>query len=97
MAVAMFMSWDGVTLQQYDEVRRLTNFEADPPAGGVFHSASHDGTALRVFDVWATPEAFQAFADTRLMAAVQQLGITTEPKVEILPQYNVFTPGFNPK
>ncbi len=97
MAVAMFMTWEGVTLAQYEEVRRITNFEGDHPRGGIFHSASHDGVNLRVFDVWESAEAFQAFTDARLMPAVQQLGLTTPPRVEIFPQHNMFTPGFNPK
>jgi|EndMetStandDraft_3_1072993.scaffolds.fasta_scaffold725460_2 hypothetical protein len=93
MAVLMSMEWPGVSAAQYDEVKRITNFENDWPAGGMFHVAALDGDTLRVVDVWESPEQFQAFVDSKLMPCVQQLGITQEPKISILPAHNVFNPG----
>jgi hypothetical protein len=93
MAVMMIMEWPTVTLEGYEKVRQLTNFESDPPAGGMFHVAALDGDRLRVVDVWETAEQFQAFVEARLMPATQQAGITAAPEVKILPAYNVFFPG----
>jgi hypothetical protein len=93
MAVMMQMEWPGVTAEQYEQVRVGTNFEGDPPAGGIFHVAALDGDKLRITDVWETPEQFQAFVEQRLMPCVQSLGITAEPQVSIYPAINVFNPG----
>ena len=96
MAVVMIMEWDGVTVEQYDAARKLVNWEGNPPAGGMFHVAALTDTGLRVTDVWQSAEAFQAFAEQRLMPGVQQLGIQGQPRVDILPVHALFTPAFKP-
>ena len=96
MAVAMFMSWAGVTAEQYDAVRKLVNWEGDPAPGGLFHVAATDEHGLHVTDIWESPEAFQTFVNDRLMPGVAQLGITSQPVVEVLPIHALFTPGFKP-
>ncbi|HWO93187.1 MAG TPA: hypothetical protein VNL92_00305 [Dehalococcoidia bacterium] len=96
MAVAIFMKWDGVTAERYDEVRRLVNWEGDVPPGGMLHMAAFDNDGMRVTDVWESAEAFQTFVDGRLTPGVQQLGITTQPDVQILPVHALFTPAFKP-
>jgi hypothetical protein len=95
--VMMVMEWDGVTLEQYERSREVVNFEGDPPRGGLFHVAAHDGQKLRITDVWESAEDFNRFVQDRLMPGVQQLGIQGQPNVEIYPAYNVFTPGYTPK
>jgi hypothetical protein len=97
MAIVMIMEWPSVSIEKYEDVRRITNFEGDPPAGGVFHVAAHDGQMLRVVDVWQSAEQFEAFTQSHLMPAVQQAGITTQPNITMLPAHNIFTPGYNPK
>jgi hypothetical protein len=97
MAIVLIMEWPSVSIAKYEEVRRITNFEGDPPPGGMFHVAAHDGQSLRIVDVWQSPEEFQKFSESRLMPAVQQAGITSPPDIKILPAHNVFTPGYNPK
>jgi hypothetical protein len=93
MAVMMVMEWPGATLEQYDEVRRITRFETEHPAGGIFHVAAIDGDVLRVVDVWESPQQFQAFVDAKLNPAAAEIGITTQPTVSIYPAHNVFNPG----
>lgn len=94
MAVVMLMRWPGATLENYDDVRRLTNFEGDPPAGGIYHACTFDGESLRIIDIWETAEDFQRFAATRLMPAVAQLQMPGEPQIEIYPAHNLFAPGY---
>jgi hypothetical protein len=96
MAVVMFMEWDGVTLEQYDAVRKLVNWEGNPPEGGMFHVAANTDKGLRVTDLWQSAEAFQSFTEQRLMPGVQQLGIPGQPRVEIYPVHALFTPAFKP-
>ena len=96
MAVVMFMEWDGVTLEQYEAVRKLVNWEGNPPEGGMFHVAAIIDKGLRVTDLWQSAEAFQSFVEKRLMPGVQQLGIPGQPRVEIYPVHALFTPAFKP-
>jgi hypothetical protein len=93
----MIMEWDGVTLQQYDEARKVVNWEGDAPAGGLFHVAAHDGQKLRITDTWESAEQFQQFVDQRLMPGVQKVGIQGQPRVEVYPTHAVFTPGYTAK
>jgi hypothetical protein len=94
MPIVMNMQWDGVTPEQYEQVRKAVNWEGDRPAGGMFHVASFSPTGLRVTDLWESAELFNRFVETRLMAGVQQAGITTQPKVEIQPVHALHTPAF---
>jgi hypothetical protein len=97
MAVLMMMQWDNVTPAQYDKVREVVNFEGDAPKGGLFHVAAFSDKGLRVTDLWERAEDFQAFVENRLMPGVQKAGIQGEPKVEVWPAHNVFTPGYTAK
>jgi hypothetical protein len=93
MAVMMIMRWENVSLEQYDEVKKVVGWEETPPEGGVLHVTAHDGTALRITDVWESAEAFEAFVNDRLMPGVASVGIEGQPEVEILPLHDQFTPG----
>jgi hypothetical protein len=97
MAIVMIMEWPGFTAAKYDDILRITNIAGDPPAGNTFHVAAMDGDTLRVVDVWQSPEQFEAFTQSRLMAAVQQAGITSQPNIKVLPAHNILTPGYNAK
>jgi hypothetical protein len=95
MAVVMLMRWDGVSLEQYDQVRQIVGWEREHPDGGRFHVASHDGKALRVTDIWESGEKFQEFVDQRLMPGVAQVGLPGEPDIEVYPAHAIFTPGYS--
>ncbi|MBI5276291.1 MAG: hypothetical protein HY854_07500 [Burkholderiales bacterium] len=97
MPVLMLMQWDKVTREQYDAVCRIVKFETDVPKGGLFHVAAFSDKGLRVADLWDRPEDFQAFVEQRLMPGVKVAGIEGEPKVEVWPAHNVFTPGYTPR
>jgi hypothetical protein len=93
MAVVMKMNWPGVSLEQYEQVRREVNWEGDAPDGGKFHVAWFDNGLLNVIDLWESQEQFQQFASERLMPGVQKLGIEGEPNVEISEVHAVFAPN----
>ncbi|HZT06839.1 MAG TPA: hypothetical protein VFC51_07390 [Chloroflexota bacterium] len=97
MSVVMIMEWDGVTKEQYEAARSLVNWEGNVPVGARFHVSAFGDTGLRVVDVWDSAEDFQRFVDTRLAQGVKQVGIETQPRVEIFPVHALFTPGFLPK
>lgn len=94
MPVVMYMEWDGVQPEQYDEVRSKVDWEGDVPAGAMLHVPWFAGDGMRVTDVWESAEDFQRFVDSRLMPAVQELGIEGEPRVAIHPLHGrVFAPN----
>lgn len=93
MAVMMIMEWDGVTAEQYEETKQTVNWEGEAPGGGILHVTAFDGSAIRITDVWESAEAFQSFVDVRLMPGVQKVGIAGQPRVEIYPLHDLFTPG----
>ncbi|HZP26093.1 MAG TPA: hypothetical protein VFB90_03500 [Dehalococcoidia bacterium] len=95
MAIVMFMEWD-VTPDQYEAARKLVNWEGQVPAGAIFHVAAFNQRGLRVTDLWESEEDMQAFVNTRLMPGVRQLGIQSNPHVEVLPTHAIFTPAFKP-
>ncbi len=93
MAIAMIMRWDGVSVDQYNAIRDIVRWEDNRPQGVLFHVAGHDGSALRVTDIWEAPEYFDTFAQQRLLPAVQQVGITGEPQVEVYPVHTIYNPA----
>jgi len=93
MAVMMIMEWPGVSLDQYDQARSKVDWEGNTPDGAIAHFCAHDGKGLRITDIWESGDHFQRFVDGRLTPVVQELGITTQPNVEIHPLHAKFTPG----
>jgi hypothetical protein len=94
MAIAMLMTWTGVTPAQYDRAKELIGWEQDPAPGGLFHVAGFDEHGLHCADVWESAEAFQAFVAERLMPGVREVGIEGEPQVELVELHDIFTPGY---
>ena len=93
MPTAMHMRWPGITLDQYDEAREKVHWEDQLPDGAIFHCASHDGEGMRIFDLWESPEQFQAFVESRLMPViVGEMGIETEPEVTLCEVHRMFAP-----
>lgn len=96
MAVALFLRWDDVTPEQYEQVRATANWEGDTPDGAMFHAAAFADGGMRIFDLWESAEAFQAFFEARVMPAVQEAGMPGQPEVELIPVHAMFTPAFAP-
>ena len=97
MAMAVFMTWPGVTAEQYEQLRQIVNWERDLPTGARFHVAAFDEHGAHITDLWATGEDFQRFVDERLMPGVAQVGIAGQPQLDVIPAHAVFTPGFAEK
>ena len=65
--MAVFMELElPVTPDQYDAVEAAVDPKGTPPDGLIAHSARFDGETLKVLDIWESPEAFGAFAESRL-------------------------------
>jgi hypothetical protein len=66
---------DDRTTTNYDRVQEALGTRANPPAGGLVHTAGFDEQAgvFRVFDVWESQEAWEAFFNDRLMPVVRPM------------------------
>jgi hypothetical protein len=71
--MAVFMELDlPLTVDQYDAVEAALNPQGDPPDGLIAHTARLDGDTLKVLDIWESPEAFGAFAESRLGPTISE-------------------------
>jgi hypothetical protein len=66
---------DDRTTTNYDRVQEALGLRDDPPAGGLVHAAGFDeaGGVFRIFAVWESEDAWNAFLADRLTPVVQPL------------------------
>jgi quinol monooxygenase YgiN len=66
---------DDRTTANYEHVQEALDTRGNPPAGGLMHSAGFDEQAgvFRIFDVWESQAAWEAFLNDRLMPVVQPM------------------------
>jgi hypothetical protein len=92
MATLMVMEWPGVTVEQYSQVMAILDLDTTPARGAILHIAGMDGSTLHVVDVWESAEAFEQFQRERLNAAVQEAGISGEPRMQFATIHNIYAP-----
>ena len=92
MAVLLQMKWDGVSPEEYDRVVQELGIEENHADGGMLHLAGLDDGGLRIVDVWESQEAFERFAEARLMPTVQKVGLEGQPDVTVVELHNVHSP-----
>lgn len=79
MAIAVVQEFpidgDDRTTTNYDRIQEELRVRDDPPAGARVHVAGFDEEAgvFRIFDVWESREAWEAFFNDRLMPIVGPL------------------------
>lgn len=95
MRIVMTMKWDGVTSEQYEQIRKRVNWEGNIPKGAVFHVAGFEDKALRVTDIWESVDDFNHFVEHRLMPATTEAGIQTQPQVATFPVHAIFNPALS--
>ncbi len=91
MAIAMLLEFPGGTMEQYDALLKDLDLGGKAYKGGIFHVAGPAEGGVRIVDVWASQEAFDAFMREKLGAALQKHGIAP-PKVSAWPVHNTLTP-----
>jgi len=75
MAIATYFHPTSLTAAQYDEaIRELEAAGAANPAGRVHHSCFGPDNALMVYEVWESPQAFEAYGPV-LMPILAKVGI----------------------
>ena len=94
MTVAIVMEFDGGTLEQYDQVIQKMGFEPHGPGApdAQFHWVAKTPDGLLITDVWDSPEAFQAFADTQIGPITAEFGLNP-PKLTFHDVHNYLTGG----
>jgi hypothetical protein len=85
VAIAVYFHPTGMTLEQFNEThRRLDEAGAAGPQGRTHHSCLGEDGDLMVYDVWESPETFQAFGAT-LVPILSDIGVDPgEPTVMAL-------------
>jgi hypothetical protein len=84
MAVAFVQEFkiqgDDRSTTNYDAVNARLNVAAEPPEGGIFHTAGFDEEAgvFRIFDVWETREHGERFLRERLQPILGELMATRD-------------------
>jgi hypothetical protein len=90
MSTVILQTWDGITPDQYDQLRERVGWDRDVPAGMNYHVASFDNGTLRMTDVWDSEEQFMAFARGRIAPGLAGLGISGMPESIIVPAHDLF-------
>ena len=74
MAIGLRLKFNGGTQEQYEAVHSHMGVDENPPSGLIFHSAGPIDAGWGVIDFWESREAFDRFAQGRLMPAMGELG-----------------------
>jgi hypothetical protein len=74
VAIAVYFHPKGMTLEQFNEVHRLLQDSGqDDPSARIHHSCFGEDGDLMVYDVWESPESFEAFGEV-LMPIIAKVG-----------------------
>jgi hypothetical protein len=89
MAFAFLVNPPSMTASQYDDIMHaLEAAGAGDPPGRLYHACIGSGDQLRIFDIWESREALDAFIDTLLRLPGEWEGVDPgEP--EIVSLHNV--------
>jgi hypothetical protein len=79
MAIGLWLSFNGGTQEQYDNVHGHMGIDANPPEGLIFHSAGPQGDNWGVIDFWESRDHFDRFQQDRLGPAIAELGDKAPP------------------
>jgi hypothetical protein len=61
------------TTDQYDQVNQKLGVPDEWPDGLILHSASSSDGNMKVVDIWESEAQFNAFNESKLMGAVQEV------------------------
>jgi hypothetical protein len=90
MPTVIIQKWDGLTPEQYDQLREHVQWDRDVPAGMTYHVAAYDQDTLHMTDVWDSAEQFAAFVQTRIIPGLAHLGIQGLPESIVTETHDVF-------
>ncbi len=88
MAIMAIYTANGFSTDDYDRVRDVIGWEADPPPGCVLHLLGQDAFGLCNLELWESEELFDAYVRDRFMPAFDKLGAPYPPAPRIMAVYN---------
>jgi hypothetical protein len=94
MAVLMMLDFDGMSVEQYEQVNESMDIrgDEDAPDGLISHTAALTDNGIMIVDVWESEESLERFFEERLGAALAEAGVPqTQPRV--LPAHAVIPQG----
>jgi hypothetical protein len=97
MAVAMRLSMKGVDAEAYDRIHDGIGLDERPAEGLILHTAGISGDTLEVVDIWESEDAFNRFAEKRLLPAVGAAGLgdRPQPQPRLYELYNMYAPAMD--
>ncbi len=78
MAVVLEVVFEGLSPQQYDQLKGKVGWVDSPPVGGISHVVWWEGNDCHGIDVWESEEAWATFGQDRMGPAAAELGISME-------------------
>lgn len=88
MATVLLLRWEGVTPAEYDAVCASARVNEDVADGGIFHICRFEDGIMHIVDVWESEADFQRFFAERLAPALAEVGVTTQPEVQVAPVHS---------
>jgi quinol monooxygenase YgiN len=94
MTVGIRIKFTGLTEEQFNRVHAHINPHANPPKGLEFHASGPIEDGWGVIDFWESREAFDAFQQDRIQAAVAATGVEMQgpPDIKEFPVHETFRP-----
>jgi hypothetical protein len=80
MAVGLIFEGAGVSQAQYEQVLNEVAPGNQLLPGVLYHAAGPSETGFCVIEVWESPEALDRFFQDKLGQALQNAGITVQPR-----------------
>ena len=94
MAIVMKIFWQGLKTADYENNRRLVQWETNVPKGAISHVSWCTSDGINVLDVWESEGDFNRFTEERLLPVLRgQLKIQSDPKVEFHKVHSYFDPA----
>ena len=88
MAILGIFTGEGFTKENYEELRKVVDWEHNRAAGQLFHSADFDNSGnLHVADIWDSEQNLNDFITNRIKPALDKMNVPM-PKGEIIPIHN---------
>ena len=93
MAIVWLLEWDGITPEQYEDLRQRAAWDTDLPEGLEHQVAAFSDKSMILTQVWRSPEHVMRFMEDRLLPAVRAAGIRSMPRVDQYPVHSILKPS----
>ena len=82
MAILWLLEWDGFSKEQYADLSSRVDWDSKPPDGLLSQVTAFSDKALILTQVWQSPNHVMEFMETRLLPAINEMGIRSMPRVD---------------